>query len=230
MRKRVVDKKTKQRQLTLLNRISEYFDIKNAVFGNGYFLFTFGKNMVCHFELKALPEWQFGIWLNKDDRGFRIFGEHKMLIDKFKPSRTYVSKKLKNIDQLDKTFIPTIKSIINKPYLHFDRSLHFGYRSGEDPKKVYDDFMDEKKRKQQLEVQSYLNMKEAIKEVKNNPLVCDVELKDTMEKGWVSYPRYEVDIILKDRYIDELVHEYDDMKKKIEEKYNECRAEICWYS
>jgi len=91
MKKRLIKKVNKRRIENILNKItSNNFNITNKVFGNGYFIFSFGENTVCHFTLKETPLWKYGIWLDGKN-GFQIFGEHEWLIDKFKPSRTYLS-------------------------------------------------------------------------------------------------------------------------------------------
>ena len=91
MKKRFIKKLNKQRLEKIFNKIkNSNLTITNKIFGNGYFIFTFGVNTVCHFNLKETPLWRYGIWLD-GKYGFQIFGEHEWLIDKFKPSRTYLS-------------------------------------------------------------------------------------------------------------------------------------------
>ena len=69
-------------------------------FPAGYFLFMNKTGYeIMHFELKELPEFYFGVWNReicvdtKDgveiiSRIPFIFGERKVMLDKFKPSRT----------------------------------------------------------------------------------------------------------------------------------------------
>jgi len=121
MRKRLIKKANKQRIENILNKItSNNFNITSKIFGNGYFIFTFGKNTVCHFTLKETPLWKYGIWLD-GKKGFKIFGEHEWLIDKFKPSRTYLSY---NNDI--NGFIKEVKLISENPKLYFVDSLTDG--------------------------------------------------------------------------------------------------------
>lgn len=69
-------------------------------FPAGYFLFI-NKTAyeIMHFELKELPEFYFGVWNREICVGTKdgveiisripfIFGERKVMLDKFKPSRT----------------------------------------------------------------------------------------------------------------------------------------------
>lgn len=120
MRKRVKLKKQKHQNHRAINKllgeIGETLSVENKEFGNGYFLFHFGSSSVCHFTLKETPEWRYGIWLI--DGGHHIFGEHVDLIDKFKPSRTYISHK--NDIQ---AFVESVEKVAKKPKLYFVDSL-----------------------------------------------------------------------------------------------------------
>lgn len=116
MNKRIKSKTLKKtnssRHKKILNEISQHFTIKRLEYADGYFLFNFGDKAVCYFSLKDTPDWEFGIWLFEDK--FQIFGEHVDLIDKFKPSRTYVSH-----DNDLNGFIEEVKNIRDNPKLYF---------------------------------------------------------------------------------------------------------------
>ena len=121
MKKRLLKKLNKQRIENILNKItSNNFNITSKIFGNGYFIFSFGYNTVCHFYLKQTPLWKYGIWLDGKN-GFQIFGEHEWLIDKFKPSRTYLSY---NNDI--NGFLQEVKLISENLKLYFVDSLTSG--------------------------------------------------------------------------------------------------------
>ena len=119
MKKRLIKKINKTKIDNILNQISTNFTITEKIYGNGYFIFTFGQNTVCHFVLKETPLWKYGIWLDK--KGFKIFGEHEWLIDKFKPSRTYLS-----YENDIQSFIEKIKAISENPKLYFVDSYTSG--------------------------------------------------------------------------------------------------------
>lgn len=123
MKKRLKNKLLKNantnQQNKLLKEISKHFTIKEKQFGNGYFIFSMGINAVCHFELVDTPGWRYGIWL--DGKKYRVFGEHNDLIDKFKPSATYVS-----FDDDLSSFIDVVKKIKENPKLYFVDSLTRG--------------------------------------------------------------------------------------------------------
>jgi hypothetical protein len=121
MNKRIKKKISKltnsKRQNDILDQLSKHFTIQNKQFINGYFMFYHGENSVCHFSIKETPNWKYGIWLEENNK-FEIFGEHKELIDKFKPSRCCVSHE-NNLEE----FIQEVKNISNNPKLYFVESL-----------------------------------------------------------------------------------------------------------
>ena len=84
MKKRIVKKQNKKQILALLAQLVP-LRACNIKLGSGYFIFKIGENAVCHFGLKELPHWKFGIWLN-EDKTYTTFGQVTNLIDKFKPS------------------------------------------------------------------------------------------------------------------------------------------------
>lgn len=60
----------------------------DVCYGDGYFIFEYGKNTVLHFSIKELPDFRFGVW--KDYYGkntLTIFGDSILYLDKFKPTR-----------------------------------------------------------------------------------------------------------------------------------------------
>ena len=124
MNKRIKLKQEKvnnlSRQNNILNEISKELTITEKEFGNGYFVYDIGENAVCHFSLKETPEWRYGIWLLENNK-FTIFGEHIELIDKFKPSATYIEHK-NDITE----FIKEVKNIANNSKLYFVDSLTYG--------------------------------------------------------------------------------------------------------
>ena len=43
--------------------------VKTKNIGNGYFLFDFGDNTVCHFKMEGAKDWLFGIWAIPEEDG-----------------------------------------------------------------------------------------------------------------------------------------------------------------
>lgn len=100
MKKRLLKKINKRKLNAIMDNIELQCNcnIEKRYFGNGYFIFEFGNNIVAHFHIKELPLWKFGIWLNLNNK-YQLFGEPIPLIDKFKPSRTVFSYESNNIDK-----------------------------------------------------------------------------------------------------------------------------------
>ena len=103
----------------IFNKIEKNADlqIESKMFGSRYFIFNLGVDSVCHFTIEQTPDWKYGIWLD-EECGYKIFGEHIDLIDKFKPSRTYLSYKDNELD----SFISDVKKIAGNPKLYFVES------------------------------------------------------------------------------------------------------------
>lgn len=82
------------------------FHTKDVLFGDTYFLGYHGDNSICHFGIKELPGWNFGIWFTYPDidvkdspiTGLQFFARHKDDMDKFKPSRSHLMIEDSHID------------------------------------------------------------------------------------------------------------------------------------
>lgn len=81
----------------------------NIQYGNGYFIFDMGDDGVVHFSIDGLYGWKFAMWIEtnpeklKSENGrnypaIQFFCQHKLNIDKFKPSRSFF---LENFDLED---------------------------------------------------------------------------------------------------------------------------------
>lgn len=56
-------------------------------YGDGYFIFPHGKDMIVHFHIKECKGWRFGIWWNiEGEVEFDFFAQYERDIDKFKPA------------------------------------------------------------------------------------------------------------------------------------------------
>ena len=172
MNKRILNKKIKRENKDRINKILEELDYKvvKKYFGDGYFIFTFQKCSVSWFYLNEFPNWKFGIWLN-DKNGYSIFGEHEYLIDKFKPTRTYLSE----IDV--SKFNKKLNEILNKEEMHLE-------------------YLEDAEEAFQSEVktngynQKKLNcIRDFIKNYNKNNKNIGLKLID---RGYRTYPRYEI--------------------------------------
>lgn len=71
------------------------FEPINIQYGNGYFIFDMGEDSTVHFNVKGLHGWEFAMWVETDiDKckelpGIQLFCQHRLNIDKFKPSRSF---------------------------------------------------------------------------------------------------------------------------------------------
>jgi hypothetical protein len=83
MRQRDIKKRNKKIHCELLSRLKP-FTVTDVRFYSHYFIFNAGSAAICHFRIKELPHWLFGIWITKHKPV--IFGQIEILIDKFKPS------------------------------------------------------------------------------------------------------------------------------------------------
>ena len=81
------------------------FTFTDITYGNGYFVFNFGANTVCHFHIKEIPGFRFALWNanNVNLEGFGaeyknaeliLFSQPELTIDKFKPSRSALKEPL----------------------------------------------------------------------------------------------------------------------------------------
>lgn len=129
MNKRIRKKKQKNKNVNTLkkvfNELKKNFKIYDVKTGDGYFVFNMGKCSTCTFRIKETPNWLYGIWL--DGNKFDIFGEHDELIDKFKPSRTYLSYNNKEMSFKDciNNFSNDVNNISKNPKIYFVDSLNW---------------------------------------------------------------------------------------------------------
>ena len=132
------------------------------------FIFTFQKCSVSWFYLNEFPNWKFGIWLN-DKNGYSIFGEHEYLIDKFKPTRTYLSE----IDV--SKFNKKLNEILNKEEMHLE-------------------YLEDAEEAFQLEVKTNEYNQKKLNCIRNfikNYNKNNIGLK-LIDRGYRTYPRYEI--------------------------------------
>lgn len=205
MNKRIRIKREKINNTNRINDILKQLNyiVEKKVFGSGYFIFSFALNSVCWFWLKEFKGWKFGIWLNEKGT-FDIFGEYILLIDKFKPSASYVS--FDNIND----FNEDLKSILNKDTKHLE------YLDS-----IEEEIKNDKEKRQYLfdltnDIYDYI--KEFNFKYKNKYIL---ELKDY---GSCRSPRYEIFIKYYDKYEltkDDEYNLYLDLSKIREKSYNQ---------
>ena len=225
-------KKKKQRHNLILNEIKKDFRVKNLVYCEGYFIFTMGKFAICQFTVKEIKDWKFAIWLGEGDKLYFI-GEHMDLIDKFKPGRTYIDEEINSVDDVRNSIIFKLEKLKEDPILHFACSTYFcdfgKLTSGYNKNEVYKEHIESETQRIRVDMEQYQVMLNRVKELRDNELVMGVELIDKNSDGWSHSPQYDVDIILKDKYDENLTEEYDKLTEFIKKGLNICYSDICWY-
>ena len=209
MNKRIKKKKEKnnntKRMNSILNKIEEKYKISEKKFGNGYFIFDMGENAVCHFKFRELKDWKFGIWLDEEGERYDIFGEHIELIDKFKPSRCYISYEEINLGESLEDFLADIEDIIKNPIMNFSCSLTYSDEmTEEEALKVYKEFYKEKEMEEKRSKETKERIFDYLKNIKEKEdKVTDVFVRDQNGDGWKSTPRYEVTVVIEKETSDE---------------------------
>lgn len=161
---------------------------------NGYFIF---EHHILYFRDKKNPEWLFALWANYDKdlniESVTYIGEADELVDKFKPSRTYVSTK--NEDE----FLSELKIIEDNPKLAFVASyedIPIDFPAYENRPYTYSDGTVE---------DNYVGYQATVSKEKN-------------EKGF--YSTIQDKSINKEEFIEKVYTEYFDRKNNREKFYN----------
>lgn len=217
MNKRISRKRIKQYHQDVYNRIFNLlesgFTPVNKQYTDGYFVFVIGAgvNSVCHFEIKELPDWRFGIWIDENEV-VKLFGEHKHNLHKFKPYSTYFTVR-NNVEK----FMDTVKELHDNPHTHLLNTI-FGYSyehefSKEELEVKMDDYYtwirDDTRERQ-------LTRREALKQIQDllaNEHVVAIGVQDT----------YPTNMFTSSRYLLTLVFEKGltfDKKKEISKQLN----------
>lgn len=170
MNNRKLKKNNKKKHLNIVSQLP--FTLTNHTFGSGYFVFDLGPNAVSWFWLKELPDWKFGIWLDKNS-SFEIFGQSIAMIDKFKPYSSPLSYK----DDLA-GFVGEICKIIDH---HPDWKE---YLDNAEEAAIYE------KRKQKFEQEVYQKLFDTCKSLCTDSY--NVQIKDRNTKTLHISPRYQV--------------------------------------
>lgn len=211
----------------IFNKIEEESNyclkVINKIFGNGSYIFEFGEDSVCHFKIKGLKRWQFGLWIREDNDGENyvvdIFGEHEDYIDKFKPTATRITHKFKYVDEYDlwkcEEFINELMMIKQHPYtmkhcyygmyenyLIFLLSEFFYYRI----KNSLTEF------KKYSLIKLSLNCIKIIYKLRFRKL--DINVYDKRESGWKIYPPFDFNIYYDKCIEDELYKIYSSIENK----------------
>lgn len=210
------------------------FEPINIKYDNSYFIFDMGSDGVVRFNIKGLRGWEFAMWIEvdaeklkknqidgKDYPAIQFFCQHKLNMDKFKPSRSFhlVKLSLEELECDDWIFYritDMLQMIKRHPFVAFTMDANEYEYCNESYIRCYVDAVLSK-------------TKEAIKEWLNNTLtrawhgskvrfinkykvVQKAELIDNNGEGWKTYPRYDMHIHFKKISEDEATQEAAEIK------------------
>lgn len=250
MRKRLRLKKMKQQSKIqsainvdkihgLLRQLRE-FTPENIEFSNGYFFMNFGDNSVGYFSLKETPDWEYGIWLNPEKGTYQVFGDHRLLIDKFKPSRTYLS--YTNID----FFRAHVLKISENPKLYFGDAYHSGGLlhhdewsgfEGKTPEElqliaenIYDEALQDEKDEQNANERARVYAMNLFQDIANLEHVAEVSISDK-SKLWGGFVSPQYDVFIKptdDATAEQIQHLYETYERmEFELRYEDESRYFC---
>lgn len=174
------------------------FHITDIEFGNGYFIFEHGKDMVVHFHLKECKGWKFGIWWDVDgEKKFDFFAQYERDIDKFKPSASTIKLDSRPLDDWSMKYVVQICRFIKKhPYRAWaiDQTYARDIWEWDDLKGCFSDyckmwwkysvlspFLHEMLRKKYLKI---------VNQIFDELKLINTKVIDCNDGGWISYPRY----------------------------------------
>ncbi len=168
-------------------------------FGNGYFIFEHGKDMVVHFHIKELKGWKFGLWWNLDgEKSFDFFTQYERDIDKFKPAAsTLVLENVALEDWYLKDLVQMCRFVKKHPYRAWalDQSYSHDIWEWDDFDGAFKDYVKNwwrytvrEPRVHEKMTKRYLKLVESI----TNICLVNPEIVDCNKDGWVSSPRFHI--------------------------------------
>jgi len=192
MKRKVIKKQNKRKINNILSKCWYRHYISNKKFMSGYFIFAHEPNSICHFKIDCLPEWKFGIWLNEDGE-YQVFGEHELMIDKFKPTSTIISET--DIDNFSAEFSMLLYAeYIDIPHLKMET------RYGEYMKSIENEKMRISKCNV-LNTLIYNKVSKLISTDKYNNKNYNINIHDSYYGSpFRSTPRYEFHLMVEDSY------------------------------
>lgn len=168
-------------------------------YGNGYFVFEHGRDMVVHFHVKECKGWKFGIWWNVDgEKAFDFFTQYERDIDKFKPSASTLVKETIPLEDWDLKYLVEMCRFIKKhPYRAW--ALDQSYASDIWEWGTLDGCLKEYWKRWWIDSVRYPRVhekltREYLKIVRSVTTICLVNPKiiDSNEDGWACSPRFHI--------------------------------------
>ena len=153
-----------------------------------------------YFRDTRIPEWELALWAwyeeDGNSKGCYFIGEHELLVDKFKPSRTWISTQ--DMDE----FISLLDTVTNNPYESFAASKYYSetieeFREKHPDINAKEDYEkskkhEEDKRKYQKEAEEKTLSVYLPRLMESLPYLSGVALLDYDRFGGISYPRYNL--------------------------------------
>lgn len=184
-------------------------------YGDCYFIFDKGEDGVVHFKIKGLHGWKFAMWIEtdvealKNDNGedypaVQFFCQHTINIDKFKPSRSFflVNFSLNAIQSDDPWKFYVVRDMLQMikrhPFIAFTMDLcedtyyHGSYILCYLQQRLYKTKKSIKEWWRDVWVRIWHGPKVWL--IKHHKVVSSAELVDHNHDGWVSHPRYDMNI------------------------------------
>lgn len=212
-------------------------------YGDGYFIFDMGADGVVHFKIKGLHGWKFAMWIEtdpdklkkddvKDENGkdypaIQFFCQHKLNIDKFKPTRSFFCVKydLKTIERANAEDGSTwelyeirdiLKMIKRHPFITFTMDACEDQYYNKSYIKCYLDmrlFRTKQKIKEWIS-DTHVKIWHGFKVwfINKYKVVDKAELIDNNTDGWKSSPRYDMCIHFKKISDDEEIQQKAEIK------------------
>lgn len=193
LKKKTMNRIGRQRVKEILALLPETLTLDTLQIEDGEFLIRGGYFIFCHLTLKQTPDWIYGIWM--DRAGYRFFGEHKELVDKFRPGRCY--------DQLETTdiatVIPVLLDIAACPEYHFVASLVYDADdlTPEQRQERRDYYYAQKQERLEKEVAERNTTYDYVRNLPvRYPQILLAGIENQNRNGWHSFPQYYLRLIL----------------------------------
>ena len=205
----------------------------NITYGNGYFIFDKGEDGVVHFQIKGLHGWKFAMWINTDPEELKdkngkeypavyFFCQHKLNIDKFKPSRSHfcIEYSLRDIEDTTDCGLYEIREMLQMikrhPLVSFAMDCNYSQYYNKSYIMCYlgmKMFRMKRKTKEWL-LDTFTRVWHGSKVlfIKKYKVVDSVRFIDNNTNGWKCSPRYDMMIHFKKISGDEGIQEEAEIK------------------
>lgn len=219
------------------NKIFEYIkkcnmNPINIKYGDGYFIFVMGDDSIVHFNIKGLCGWKFAMWIETDKEtlknngesnneypSIRFFCQHRLNIDRFKPTRSFFLAEYALKDIAENNFYEIedmIMMIKGHPFISFAMDLYDSKYYSKSYFLLYlrRKFYDIKENIEEWWKDAKTRMWHGSKVwfIKKYKIVEHVKLIDGKSEGFIIYPRYTMSIHFKKIFEDEKLQQEKELR------------------